>query len=177
MNQIEYIQNATGYNAAIISSVLDSFFKFVEVSLRQGKEIRLEKFGKFNFKDTPPRTGRNPRTGEEIDVPAKRRPDFKFSKTFIVAVQPEELPLTTAQTEAAKLPPPIPPELLAETVSNQSEVQHTWFMSVDGKSVEVAQSELIAKGVNPNTPLWSDRTGWKLAKDLPELNYLFATAA
>lgn len=176
MNQIEYIQNATGYNAATITGVLDSFFKFVEVSLRQGKEIRLEKFGKFNFKDTPPRIGRNPRTGEEIDVPAKRRPDFKFSKSFIAAVQPEELP-TTAQTESAKLPPPIPPELLAETVGNKSEVQRTWFVQIEGQSIEVKESELIAKGVNPSTPLWSDRTGWKLAKDLPELNYLFPTAA
>ncbi|MFB2891975.1 HU family DNA-binding protein [Aerosakkonemataceae cyanobacterium BLCC-F50] len=177
MNQIEYIQNATGYNAPTITGVLDSFFKFVEVALRQGEEVRLEKFGKFNFKDTPPRTGRNPRTGEEIEIAAKRRPDFKFSKSFIAAVQPEELPLTTAQPEAAKLPPPIPPELLAETVANKSEQQRTWFMSVDGKSIEVNESELISKGVNPNTPLWSLSTGWKLAKDLPELNYLFATAA
>jgi nucleoid DNA-binding protein len=177
MNQIEYIQNATGYNAPTITGVLDSFFKFVEVSLRQGQEIRLEKFGKFTFKDTPSRTGRNPRTGEEIDVPAKRRPDFKFSKSLIAAVQPEELPLTIAQTESTKLPPPIPPELLAENVGNKSEPQRTWFMSIEGQSIEVKESELIAKGVNPSTPLWSDRTGWKLAKDLPELNYLFATAA
>ncbi|XWK89457.1 MAG: HU family DNA-binding protein [Phormidium sp.] len=177
MNQIEYIQNATGYNAPTITGVLDSFFKFVEVSLRQGNEIKLEKFGKFNFKDTPSRTGRNPRTGEEIDIPAKRRPDFKFSKSFIVAVQPEKLLLTTAQTESAKLPPPIPPELLAEAVGNKSEPPNTWFMSIEGQSIEVNESELIAKGVNPNTPLWSFSSGWKLAKDLPELNYLFATAA
>lgn len=177
MNQIEYIQNATGYNAPTITGVLDSFFKFVEVSLRQGKEIRLEKFGKFTFKDTPPRIGRNPRTGEEIEIAAKRRPDFKFSKSSIAAVQPEELPLTTTQPEAAKLPPPIPPELLAETVAIGTEPQRTWFMSIEGKTVEVAESELIAKGVNPSTPLWSLSTGWKLAKDLPLLNYLFATAA
>ena len=175
MNQIEYIQNATGYNAPTITGVLDSFFKFVEVALRQGEEVRLEKFGKFNFKDTPPRTGRNPRTGEEIDIPAKRRPNFKFSKSLIAAVQPEYL--TTELTESVKLPPPIPPELLAESVGNKSEPQRTWFMSIEGQSIEVKESELISKGVNPSTPLWSLSTGWKLAKDLPELNYLFAAAA
>lgn len=175
MNQIEYIQNATGYNAPTITGVLDSFLKFVEVSLRQGNEIRLEKFGKFDFKDTPPRTGRNPRTGEEIEIAAKRRPNFKFSKSLIAAVQPEYL--TIEPTESAKLPPPIPPELLAESVGNKSEPQRTWFMSIEGESIEVKESELIAKGVNPNTPLWSSSTAWKLAKDLPELNYLFATAA
>lgn len=182
----EYISSSTGFADSTVSTVVEAFYKFIELSLRQGEEVKLEKFGNFFIKDAPERPGRNPRTGEQITIPAKRRPDFKFSKIFVQSIQPDAAtsapssPLkdtTTAQTNRSasssekKLPPPIPANLLPTQ-------NRTWYLSgANNTFVEVPESALIAEGVTGDTPLWSVSTGWKLAKDIPELRYLFGVAA
>ena len=67
-NLLEYLQQSTGYSEPTVKSVIESFYKFIEVSLRNGDEVRIDRFGIFSFRDLPERKGRNPRTGEEIDV-------------------------------------------------------------------------------------------------------------
>lgn len=54
------------------------FDTIVEI-LKDGKEVSLHGFGTFYMKDVEERTGRNPKTGEEITIPAHKAPKFKFT--------------------------------------------------------------------------------------------------
>ena len=47
-NLSEYLQQSTGYSEVTVKSVLESFYKFIQVSLREGEEVRIDKFGVFS---------------------------------------------------------------------------------------------------------------------------------
>ena len=51
--------------------VLDDLIGLFTVALEEGDDIVLKKFGRFHLKNRPARKGRNPRTGTEINIPAK----------------------------------------------------------------------------------------------------------
>ncbi|NLJ64487.1 MAG: HU family DNA-binding protein [Christensenellaceae bacterium] len=61
-----------------VNAVLD----IVKDTLNAGEKVQLIGFGTFEAKERAARTARNPRTGEEIQVPASRVPSFKASKVF-----------------------------------------------------------------------------------------------
>ena len=54
----------------------------ITTSLKKGDEIRFTGFGTFSVQSAPARTGRNPRTGEEIQIKASKKPVFKAGKTL-----------------------------------------------------------------------------------------------
>lgn len=60
----------------IVETIFDSIVK----SLRAGDKIEIRGFGSFRTRQRKPRTGRNPKTGAKVDVPAKKIPYFKPSK-------------------------------------------------------------------------------------------------
>ena len=49
-------------------------------ALRKGEGIEIRGFGSFRFRNRAPRKGRNPKTGEKVDVPPKKIPYFKMGK-------------------------------------------------------------------------------------------------
>lgn len=49
-------------------------------ALRHGQEVEIRGFGSFRFRNRAPRKGRNPKTGEKVDVPPKKIPYFKMGK-------------------------------------------------------------------------------------------------
>ena len=61
---------------AIVNIVFDSIVN----SLRAGEKIELRGFGSFRLRSRKSRTGRNPKTGEKVDVPSKKIPYFKPGK-------------------------------------------------------------------------------------------------
>jgi len=63
-----------------VEQVVDIFFDEVATRLSEGGRIELRGFGAFSTREREARTGRNPRTGEAVDVPAKRVPYFKAGK-------------------------------------------------------------------------------------------------
>lgn len=63
-----------------IEQVVDVFFDEITQRLAEGGRIELRGFGAFSTRDREARTGRNPRTGESVSVPAKRVPYFKAGK-------------------------------------------------------------------------------------------------
>jgi|GEM_PF-3070990 len=66
-------------------------------------------------------------------------------------------------------PPPIPAHLL-----NLMPVIKTWHLAYEnGGFAPVLETELIAQGLNLDSELWSQETGWQEAVDVPELEYLF----
>jgi len=59
-----------------VKTILDEMSK----SLAQGRRIEIRGFGSFGLNHRPPRTGRNPKTGETIQIPARHIPRFKAGK-------------------------------------------------------------------------------------------------
>jgi len=66
----------------VVSAVLAS----IEEALAQGDKVQLVGFGTFEIKERAARVGRNPRTGEEIEIAATRVPVFKPGKALKEAV-------------------------------------------------------------------------------------------
>lgn len=60
----------------IVEAILGSVVR----ALRGGDKIEIRGFGSFRTRSRQPRVGRNPKTGDSVDVPAKRIPYFKPSK-------------------------------------------------------------------------------------------------
>ena len=63
-----------------IERLVDVFFDEIAQRLADGGRVELRGFGAFSTRDRDPRKGRNPRTGEAVDVPAKRVPFFTPGK-------------------------------------------------------------------------------------------------
>ncbi len=73
----EKMKNFTKRDVEII---LDMIFDSMKNSLANGEKIEIRGFGSFKAKGHMARTGRNPKTGETIEVPAKKTPFFKVGK-------------------------------------------------------------------------------------------------
>ena len=63
-----------------VEQVVDIFFEQIAGRLADGGRVELRGFGAFSTRERQARKGRNPRTGEAVDVPAKRVPYFKPGK-------------------------------------------------------------------------------------------------
>lgn len=63
-----------------IEKVVDVFFEEITARLAEGGRVELRGFGAFSTRERDARKGRNPRTGETVDVPGKRVPYFKPGK-------------------------------------------------------------------------------------------------
>lgn len=65
---------------------LTATFEAITASLEAGEKVSLVGFGVFDVKERPARTGRNPRTKQEIEIAASRNPVFKAGKALKDAV-------------------------------------------------------------------------------------------
>ncbi|MEL6794503.1 MAG: integration host factor subunit beta [Pseudomonadota bacterium] len=63
-----------------VERIVSSVFDEITDALARGDRVELRGFGAFSVKHRDARTGRNPRTGESVEVPAKRAPFFKTGK-------------------------------------------------------------------------------------------------
>jgi integration host factor subunit beta len=63
-----------------VERIVDLFFNQIIQRLAEGGRVELRGFGAFSTRERNPRKGRNPRTGEAVDVPAKSVPYFKPGK-------------------------------------------------------------------------------------------------
>ena len=64
------------------SDVISAILETVEKTVSKGKKITLVGFGSFEARKRAARTGRNPQTGKEIKIPAKKVPAFSAGKAF-----------------------------------------------------------------------------------------------
>ena len=69
--------NEIGLNKHEARELVDSFFEELEASLAVGEQIRLGGFGNFYLRDKSARPGRNPKTGEEVPISARRVVTFR----------------------------------------------------------------------------------------------------
>lgn len=84
MNKSELIDaiagKAEGVTKADITKVINGFTEVVGESMTRGDDVVLVGFGTFSVKERAARTGRNPRTGEELQIAASKVPSFKAGK-------------------------------------------------------------------------------------------------
>ena len=76
------IAEETGLTHMNVSDVLDAFCDIAGTAMQNGDRVRLVGFGTFSTKNRAVRIGRNPRTGEEVSVPASVIPVFKAGKNL-----------------------------------------------------------------------------------------------
>ena len=69
--------NAIGLNKKEARELVDSFFQELEACLADGEQIKFSGFGNFDLRDKKERPGRNPKTGENVPVPARRVVTFR----------------------------------------------------------------------------------------------------
>ncbi|MDP2827921.1 MAG: integration host factor subunit alpha [Sulfuricellaceae bacterium] len=76
-----------GLNKREAKDMVESFFEEIRTSLETGDGVKLSGFGNFELRDKPQRPGRNPKTGEEIPITARRVVTFHASQKLKSVVE------------------------------------------------------------------------------------------
>lgn len=71
----------------VAEEAIDAVFETITDTLAKGEKVRISGFGVFETVERAARKGRNPQTGEEIDIPATVTPKFKAGKALKEAVK------------------------------------------------------------------------------------------
>ena len=74
------VADSSDLSKADAAKAVDAVFDSITSSLQGGGEVRLVGFGTFSVANRKASTGRNPRTGEAIQIPASKQPKFKAGK-------------------------------------------------------------------------------------------------
>ena len=69
-----------GLNKREAKDMVETFFEEIRTALENGQSVKLSGFGNFQLRDKPQRPGRNPKTGEEIPITARRVVTFHASQ-------------------------------------------------------------------------------------------------
>ena len=73
----EFLSDVIGLSKREAKDLVEGFFEEISEALIQGRDVRLSGFGNFTTRDKSPRPGRNPKTGEEIPITARRVVTFR----------------------------------------------------------------------------------------------------
>ena len=84
--------------------IVETVFRSIIDALHRGEKIELRGFGSFRLRRREPRKGRNPKTGDRVEVPSKRVPYFKPGKELKELINRDRKPTPTVST-----PAPAPP--------------------------------------------------------------------
>ena len=81
---IRAVSEITGYSQKQVKLTISAFFFLLGSRLlRDGGRVRVSRFGTFRVVERAPRKGRNPRTGEEIQIPARKTIVFRASRRLM----------------------------------------------------------------------------------------------
>ena len=84
---IENVASKTGLTKKDATAAVDAVFGSIQDTLKQGDKVQLIGFGTFEVRERAARKGRNPQTGEEIEIAASKVPAFKPGKALKDAVK------------------------------------------------------------------------------------------
>ena len=79
-----------GFNKREAKEMVEMFYEEIRSSLESGESVKLSGFGHFDLREKAPRPGRNPKTGEEAEISARKVVRFKSGKHFKKAVNDED---------------------------------------------------------------------------------------
>jgi len=77
---VEEVARSTQLTKKQAEEIVNTVFRTIVESLQTGRKIELRGFGSFRIRNRGARMGRNPKTGEKVEVPPKRIPYFKPGK-------------------------------------------------------------------------------------------------
>ena len=83
MTKIDIIQDVyekLGFSKKDSARIVESVFDIIKDSLAKGEKIKISGFGNFTLRDKRPRKGRNPQTGDDIEITARRVLTFRPSQ-------------------------------------------------------------------------------------------------
>jgi integration host factor subunit beta len=91
--------------------IVETVFRSIIDALHRGEKIELRGFGSFRLRRREPRKGRNPKTGDRVEVPSKRVPYFKPGKELkeLINRETESAPSTAPTASPAEPPSPLEP--------------------------------------------------------------------
>jgi integration host factor subunit alpha len=94
----ELLFEQVGLNKREAKDMVDTFFGEIRDALERGESVKLSGFGNFQLRDKPQRPGRNPKTGEEIPISARRVVTFHASQKLKATVDGANLPRTSVHS-------------------------------------------------------------------------------
>lgn len=74
---VDHLFNVLGINKREAREIVDALFEEISQALERGEGVKLSSFGTFSLRDKNARPGRNPKTGQEIAITARRVVTFK----------------------------------------------------------------------------------------------------
>ncbi len=77
---VDAIAEKAHLNKANAQTIVEDVFDLISAGLAKGEDIDLRGFGRFSVRESAARAGRNPQTGETIQIPARKNPSFKPGK-------------------------------------------------------------------------------------------------
>ncbi len=86
-NFAEGLFDELGLNKREAKYMVELFFEEIKSSLEQGQQVKISGFGKFELRDKNSRPGRNPKTGEEIPITARRVVTFRSGQKLKARVE------------------------------------------------------------------------------------------
>jgi integration host factor subunit beta len=98
---IEEVLKVTELPRKESETIVETIFDSIIEAIQKGEKIEIRGFGSFRTRQRKGRVGRNPKTGEKVEVPAKRIPFFKPSKELKDFVNSEQAAAMTSAAEAA----------------------------------------------------------------------------
>jgi integration host factor subunit alpha len=85
----EMLFERVGLNKREAKDMVETFFDEIRGALERGESVKLSGFGNFQLRDKPQRPGRNPKTGEEIPISARRVVTFHASQKLKTLIERE----------------------------------------------------------------------------------------
>jgi len=104
VEEVSRVSDLTKKHSEII---VETVFRSIIAALQRGEKIELRGFGSFRLRQREPRKGRNPKTGDKVDVPPKKVPYFKPVKELKELINREVEPVPDP-IGAASVPQPTP---------------------------------------------------------------------
>jgi integration host factor subunit alpha len=86
---VEAVSNSCGFSKKESIDLVENVFSLIKGCLERGEDLKISGFGKFEVKQKNPRRGRNPQTGEALEISARKVLSFKPSQLLRSAVNGE----------------------------------------------------------------------------------------
>ncbi len=83
----EHLFEKVGLNKKDAKEMVELFFEEIRTALESGEQVKLSGFGNFELRDKSERPGRNPKTGEDIPISARRVVTFRPGQKLKVRVE------------------------------------------------------------------------------------------
>jgi integration host factor subunit alpha len=88
----ELLFQHVGLNKSEAKDLVDAFFDEISGALERGESVKLAGFGNFQLRDKVSRPGRNPRTGAQVNIPARRVVTFHASQKLKIVADDSAIP-------------------------------------------------------------------------------------